>query len=92
MSPLAQVVAGPAADQVLEPLFQAPGPEMKWLTDLFGTGAGAGMAFQIALAGIFTALVGVSGYLFPTVRQAEELLPDHDTGSSQTEAQSPVAA
>jgi len=92
VSPLAQVVAGPAADQVLEPLFQAPGPEMKWLTDLFGTGAGAGMAFQIALAGIFTALVGVSGYLFPTVRQAEELLPDHDTGSSQTETQSPVAA
>jgi hypothetical protein len=45
---------------------------------LVGTGPGAGMALIIIFSGLGGALVGLAGYLFPAVRNAEDILPDHD--------------
>jgi hypothetical protein len=45
---------------------------------LVGTGPGAGMALMFVVTGILGTLVGLGGYIFPAVRNAEEILPDHD--------------
>jgi hypothetical protein len=44
---------------------------------LVGTGPGAGMGLLIFICGILSALAGVSGYLFRSARNVENLLPDH---------------
>jgi DHA3 family macrolide efflux protein-like MFS transporter len=79
VTPLSQLVAGPLADRVLGPAMQESGvlaPALGWLT---GIGPGAGMGLQFALTGFFALLVGLGGYLFPVIRYAEDLLPDHDS-------------
>jgi len=53
---------------------------------LVGTGPGAGMALLIIVTGLMAMTVGVSGYLFPAVRNAEDILPDHDAGSRMESA------
>jgi DHA3 family macrolide efflux protein-like MFS transporter len=45
---------------------------------LVGTGPGAGMALLLVVSGLLVGLTGLSGYLVPVVREAEDLLPDHD--------------
>ncbi len=45
---------------------------------LVGTGAGAGMGLLFVFAGLAAGLVGISGYFFPAIRNAEDILPDHD--------------
>ena len=76
--PLAQLVAGPLADQVFEPAMQGGG----WLADTFGwlvgTGPGAGIALILVFCGIGGALSGISGYAIRAIRDVEAILPDHD--------------
>ncbi|MBN2392587.1 MAG: MFS transporter, partial [Anaerolineae bacterium] len=82
VTPLSQLLAGPLADRVLEPAMQDNGalaPVFGWWV---GIGPGAGMGLQFALAGLFALLVGLGGYLFPVIRNAEDLLPDHDAAST----------
>jgi DHA3 family macrolide efflux protein-like MFS transporter len=82
--PLGQLLAGPLADQVLEPAMAKGGslaPAFGWLV---GTGTGAGMALLFVVAGLLAALAGLGGYLFPAVRNAEDILPDHDAAVEQT--------
>ena len=43
-----------------------------------GTGTGAGMALMFVITGLVAALAGLGAYLFPAVRYAEDILPDHD--------------
>ena len=50
-------------------------PAFGWLV---GTGTGAGMALLFVIAGLLAALTGLGGYLFPVVRNAEDILSDHD--------------
>jgi len=46
---------------------------------------------MLVIAGVLGAAVGLGGYLFPAVRKAETLLPDHDAGASTQEpAENPV--
>jgi len=78
INPLGQLIAGPLADRALEPAMQEGGALAPFFGGLAGAGAGAGMGLQFALAGIFALLVGLGGYLFPAIRNAEDLLPDHD--------------
>jgi len=33
---------------------------------------------MFVITGILTALAGLAGYLFPAIRNAEDILPDHD--------------
>jgi hypothetical protein len=80
--PLGNLLAGPLADRVFEPAM-APGgslvPTFGWLV---GSGTGAGMALMFVITGLLAALVGLGGYLFAAVRNAEDILPDHDTADT----------
>jgi len=44
-----------------------------------GTTSGSGMSLLIVFCGIGAALVGIVGYYVGTIRNAEDILPDHDT-------------
>lgn len=90
VTPVGQLIAGPLADNVMEPLLAQPETAPALLSRLFGTGAGAGMGVQIALAGALAALVGLGGYAFSAIRNAETRLPDHDA-SAPVEAQAEMA-
>jgi MFS family permease len=78
-NPVTPLIAGPLADFVFEPAMRVQGSRLAqgfgWLV---GVGPGAGMALLMIVAGLFTILVGLGGYLFPAVRAAEKRLPDHD--------------
>jgi DHA3 family macrolide efflux protein-like MFS transporter len=78
VSPLARLVAGPLADQVMEPAMAQGGRLAPVFGDLVGTGPGAGMGLMFVITGLLAAATGLSGYLFPTVRDVEDILPDHE--------------
>lgn len=78
VSPVSQFIAGPLADKVFEPAMRSDGVLAPLFGGLFGTDSGAGMALLFTIAGGFSMLAGIGGYFFPVVRNAEDLLPDHD--------------
>jgi len=78
-APIAMLAAGPLADRVFEPLMQSGRPATEILSRLVGTGPGAGMGMMFVIAGVIGATVGLAGYLFPAVRNAESILLDHDS-------------
>jgi MFS family permease len=78
VNPLATLIAGPLADFALEPAMRQGGALTGSFGWLSGVGPGAGMALIVMFAGIAATIVGLGGYAVPVVRQAEELLPDHD--------------
>ncbi|HEY6794439.1 MAG TPA: MFS transporter [Kineosporiaceae bacterium] len=86
-SPLAYLSAGLLADHVLEPAMRPDG----WLAPVFGavtgTGPGSGIAVLFIVSGLAAAVVGLIGFLHPTIRNAEALLPD---GGGEVES-SPAA-
>ncbi len=75
--PIAPLIGGPLADFVLEPAMREGG----WLAGTFGwlvgVGPGSGMALVLIFTGLCAALVGVGGYAFRAVRDAESILPDY---------------
>jgi MFS transporter, DHA3 family, macrolide efflux protein len=75
--PFSMLFAGLAADKILEPAFMPGGAFASNLGLILGTGAGAGMGLIIVICGIGSALAGLSGYLNPSVRNVEDILPDH---------------
>jgi len=77
-APLAMLVAGPLADHVFEPGMTAGGVLARAFGPLVGTGPGAGMGLMFVFAGLLAACIGLGGYLFPAIRNAEDLLLDHD--------------
>lgn len=54
-----------------------------WGTDLFGwlvgTGPGAGMGLMMVLAGAVGVILGLSGFIIPSIRNLEKLIPDCET-------------
>lgn len=93
-NPITPLIAGPLADLVFEPAMLNSNSQMAqsfgWLV---GVGAGAGMALIMIGSGLLAALVGMAGYLFRPVRDAENLLPDHDAyARAQAQAQTAPAA
>ena len=76
--PLSRLVAGPLADNVLEPAMAVGGRLSAALGWLVGVGPGAGMALMFLGAGLVAALASLAGYLIPAVRTVEDILPDHD--------------
>lgn len=89
--PLSPIIAGPLADFVLEPSMRSGGGLTSTFGWLVGTGPGAGMALLMIWTGLIATLVGVGGYLVPVVRNAEDILPDHDALTSPTSAAEAVA-
>ncbi len=85
-NPITPIIGGTLADFVLEPGMRAQGGlanTFGWLVG--GTGPGAGMGLLMFLCGLGATLVGLAGYLIPPVRNAEDLLPDHDQLAPATE-------
>jgi len=76
--PLSALIAGPLADYVMEPAMKGGGFWPNTFGWLVGTGPGSGMAFLIVLTGLITMGVGLVAYLIPQIRNAEQILPDHD--------------
>lgn len=78
-NPISPIIGGVLADVVLEPAMRSEGALLPqtfgWLV---GTGPGAGMGLLLVFCGLGMAAVGAAGYYFPAVRNAEDLLPDHD--------------
>jgi len=77
-SPVAMVLGGRLADVVFEPAMASSGTFTRLFQPLVGSGTGAGMALLFVFSGILGALVGLTGYLVPAVRQVETRLPDYD--------------
>jgi hypothetical protein len=78
-NPISPLIGGALADFVLEPAARAGTGLPSALSSLVGTGAGSGMGSLIVLCGLVSALVGVAGYFVYYIRNAETILPDHDT-------------
>jgi MFS family permease len=76
--PIAPIIAGTLADFVMEPAMQSSTDLARIFGSLFGTGPGAGMGLQMFFAGLIAAIIGLCGYYLPFVRNAEDILPDHD--------------
>jgi len=70
------LLAGYFGDKVFEPAMQAEGVWSNIFGWLVGTGPGAGYGLMILLCGIGGTLVGLWGYLTPSIRNAEEIMPD----------------
>jgi MFS family permease len=76
-NPIAMLVAGPLADKVLTPAMMPEGGLADTFGWLVGTGPGAGMGLLMVLTGLIGVMVGLGGYFFSAIRNAEVLLPDH---------------
>jgi len=75
--PAAMIIAGLLADGYFEPALRSGGALSDELGFLVGVGPGSGMALMFIISGIIGALIGIGGYAFHAVRDAEEILPDH---------------
>lgn len=77
-SPVGMLLVGPLADLIFEPAMMSGGSLTPVFGGLIGVGTGAGMALMLMGTGVFVALSGLIGYAFPSIRNIEEILPDHD--------------
>ncbi len=78
-NPISPIIAGTLADFVLEPAMKTQNVFSNIFVSWVGSGPGAGMALLMVFCGIGGALTGLGGYFIPAIRNAETLLPDHDT-------------
>lgn len=77
MMPLAFLIAGPLADKIFEPAFQAGGLLANSLWgQLLGVGAGRGIGMIFFLSGIILIIISVLAALIPAIRNVERDLPD----------------
>ena len=77
-NPISPLIAGLLADYVLEPAMSTPGGLSLSLGGLIQPGPGAGMALLIILGSLGGFLAGLTGYFVNPIRNAEDILPDHD--------------
>lgn len=77
-APLATALAGPLADNVFEPAMRPDGAWASLFGWLVGTGTGAGMGLMFVVTGLIGVAVGLGAYLFPVIRNAEDILLDHE--------------
>jgi predicted MFS family arabinose efflux permease len=76
--PLGFLVAGPLADQVFGPALMHDGGLANTFGWLVGTGPGSGIGLMFVCTSLLGVTIGLTGYLFPWVRNVERDLPDHD--------------
>ena len=84
-NPITPIIGATLADYVLEPAMREGGSLVGTFGWLVGTGPGAGMALIVITAALLSGVVGLIGYLFPAVRNAEDLLPDHQQDAKAEE-------
>lgn len=76
--PITPLIAGTLADYVVEPAMQTTNHFSQFFSGLVGTGPGAGMGLLTIFCCLACAMVGLSGYFVPAIRNLEDVLPDHD--------------
>jgi len=76
--PVTPLIAGLLADYVMEPAMQTSSRFSQTFSGLVGTGPGSGMGLLTVFCCLMCALVGLSGYFVTTIRDLEDVLPDHD--------------
>ena len=76
--PVAPIIAGTLADYVLEPAMRTENALSMMFSGLVGTGPGAGMSLLMVFSGVIITLIGLTAYFIPAIRNADNLLPDHD--------------
>ena len=75
--PLANLVAGPLADRVFEPLMAEGGAlANSFLGRLVGVGPGRGIAVIFLISALFLWLSSIVIFTYPRVRNLEEEIPD----------------
>jgi MFS transporter, DHA3 family, macrolide efflux protein len=89
-APLAMLAAGPLADRVFEPMMSSGSGVSRTFAHVVGSGPGSGMGLMLVIAGVLGGAAGLAGYLFPAVRNAESLLPDHDAAPAPEPAEKPA--
>jgi DHA3 family macrolide efflux protein-like MFS transporter len=77
--PISPIIAGLMADRWLEPSMTSGTTGLSTVFNSWvGNSQGSGMALLFIFCGLGSALIGLAGYFFPVVRNAESILPDHD--------------
>ncbi len=77
--PMATLISGPLSDKVFEPGMMEGGTLAPVFGDLIGTGSGAGMALIFLFTGIIGLVISMIVYGTTRIREAEDILPDHDS-------------
>jgi DHA3 family macrolide efflux protein-like MFS transporter len=72
------LMAGFFADRVFEPSMKSGGSLTSSFGWLVGIGPDAGMALMLVISGILGVLISLGVYGTSTVRDVENILPDHD--------------
>ena len=70
--PLAQLAAGPLADNVFEPLLASGGPLAGSVGRILGVGAGRGIGLLFIVLGILLVLVSIYSYLYSDMRLLDQ--------------------
>ncbi len=76
MIPFTPLLAGYFGDKIFEPAMRTGGVLASTFGPLVGTGPGSGFGLLILLCGVSGTLVGLAGYLVPSIRNVDQLLPD----------------
>jgi MFS family permease len=76
MLPLTPLLAGIFGDRMFEPAMGTGGSLATMFGWIVGTGPGSGFALLILLCGLAGTLIGFAGYLIPSLRKVDTLLPD----------------
>lgn len=74
--PLAQILAGPLADGVFEPLMAPGGALAGSVGQVIGVGPGRGIALLLMLLGVLITLIALIGMRTPALRDLEDNVPD----------------
>ncbi len=82
-APVAMLLAGPLADQIFEPAMALGGKLQAPFGWMVGSGPGAGMGLMFLITAIMGFSAALAGYLFPIIRNVEDLLPDHDVAAAE---------
>ena len=72
------ILGGLMADRIMEPAMHSGGWLSRWFGWMTGSSPGSGMAVMMVFFGILTILALLSGYVLPSIRNLETILPDHD--------------
>lgn len=77
--PFSMLLGGILADNIFEPAMMPDGALADTFGGLVGTGAGAGMSLIFVITGVLGILAAIGAYFIPAIRNAETLIPDHDS-------------
>lgn len=76
--PLAALIAGPVVDNLLTPWMQPGHSGATLFGDLVGTGQAGGLGLTFVLIGVLGTVLAAAGFLLPSMRRIETILPDYE--------------